>query len=124
MRVPPVFDDNETAILTAMYNAENGTYTSCTLALKLNPTVEDGTPSASEAFSETRSATERLIAHDLVRGERHSGADGVYFNKLKLTAKGVRAAIQAMQNVEDKKAFEKAVEQVNSLLPPPPWSRP
>jgi hypothetical protein len=33
----------------------------------------------------TRDATEVLIAKGLVRGERLKGADGIYFNDLKLT---------------------------------------
>jgi hypothetical protein len=117
MRLPPVFDDKEEAILLSMYEVENGTYDSYTLARKLNTTVEVATPPAGTAFAKTRGATERLISHDLVRGERLSGADGVYFTKLKLTAKGQRAAIQLRRTVEErKKAFEEAAKQASRIV--------
>ena len=74
MRFRPVFDGKESAILLAMYEVKNGTYTSYTLAWKLNPTVTAGTPPAGKAFAETRDATERLIVRGLVRGERYPGA--------------------------------------------------
>jgi len=112
MRVPARFDDKETAILFAMYEVANGTYTSYTLAWKLNPTVQVGTPPAEVAFTETRDATERLIARGLVSGgERLPGANGVYFSKLKLTSKGARAAIQQRNTAEGEKvSAEKAKE--------------
>lgn len=94
-----------------MYEVKNGTYTSYTLAWKLNPTVVVGTRPALVAFTETRDATEILIGHGLVRGERLKGADGVYFNKLKLTAKGEQAAIQQRKAVEEaEKAIAEAVK--------------
>ena len=65
MRVPPVFDDKETAILFAMYDVPSGTCDSYSLTWKLNPTVENGTPHAGVALAETRDATERLIARGL-----------------------------------------------------------
>ena len=89
-----------------MNEVADGTYTSYTLAWKLNPTVQVGTPAAAVAFAETRDATERLIACNLVSGgKRLVGADGVYFSKLKLTAKGVRTAIQQRNAAKDKKAY-------------------
>jgi hypothetical protein len=95
MRVPLVFDDKETAILFAMFDVPSGTYDSCSLTWKLNPTVENGTPRAGVAFAETQDATERLIARGLASGERlTANYDGVYFKKLKLTSKGQHAAIQ------------------------------
>ena len=94
MRFPPEFGDKETAILTTMYNAENGTYTSYTLAWKLNPTVQVGTLPATAAFAETRDTTEKLIARGVVSGgKRLTGADGVYFNKLVINHFGGTAAL-------------------------------
>ena len=116
MRVPLVFADKEAAVLLAMYEAENGTYDSYSLTWKLNPTVENGTPPALVAFTETRDATERLILHSLVRGNRLTGADGVYFNNLNLTPKGEKMAIKQKKSVKDLKAMEEVVDQVNSLL--------
>jgi hypothetical protein len=119
-RPRPIFNGDEAAILDAMYEVENGTYDSYTLARKLNPTVKTSTPEAHTAFIKTREATEGLIVKNLVRGERLTGADGVYFNKLKLTPKGEQAAIgqrQAAMRAEkgmaqiakDSKAFIEAM---------------
>jgi len=106
MRVPPVFDEKEGAILSAMCEVPNGTYDSYTLTWKLNPAVQAGTPPAGAAFGQTREATERLIVRGLLRGERLAGADGVYFKNLKLTPKGEQAAIhQRKQGEETKKAL-------------------
>ncbi|MGB8590795.1 MAG: hypothetical protein WCC98_16770 [Candidatus Acidiferrales bacterium] len=113
-RSSPKFNDKESAVLLAMYDAENGTYTSYTLARELNPTVEMSTPAAVAAFTQTRDATEQLIARGLVRGERLKGADGIYFNKLKLTAKGDQAAIQERGAVERRKAMNAIMEDLNT----------
>jgi hypothetical protein len=117
MRFPPVFDDKESAILLTMYEVDNGTYTSYTLAQKLNPKVEVGTPPSEEAFAETRDATEQLIKRELVRGERHTGANGVYFTKLKLTAKGERMAIQQKEISErTKKELAEGIERADAVI--------
>ena len=92
-----VANENEAAILLALYEAPNGTHTSYTLAWKLNPTVEPGTPPAGVAFTQTRAAIEQLISRGLVQGDWLTGADGVYFNKLKLTTKGEQMAIRQKQ---------------------------
>ena len=94
MPIPPAFDEKEGAILSAMYEVANGTYDSYTLAQKLSPAAQAGTPPAGLAFTETREAIERLIVRGLVRGQRLSGADGVFFKRLRLTYKGEQAAIQ------------------------------
>ena len=115
-RFPPVFDSIETAILLAMYEVENGRYDSYALALKLNPTVQRGTPPAEVAFTGTRDATERLIVRGLVRGGRLTGANGVYFEKLKLTPKGEQAAIQQRETAEKtRKALDEAIEGAKKL---------
>lgn len=117
MRFPPVFDDKEGAALIAMYEIGDGTYTSYTLAWKLNPAVGVGTPPAGVAFAETRDATERLIVRGLVRGKRFSGADGIYFNELKLTPKGERMAIQYRKtSADNKKALAEAIKEANSVM--------
>ena len=103
MRFPPAFDEKEGTILSAMYEVANGTYDSYSLARKLKPTIQAGTPPAGLAFTQTREATERLIVRGLVRGERLTGADGVYFKKLKLTPKGERSAIQHRRQEEEAK---------------------
>lgn len=114
----PVFDEKESAILNTLYEIGNGSHSSYTLAQHLNPRVQIGTPAFGVAFTEVRSATERLIARGLVRGERFAGADGIYFNELKLTPKGERAAIQHRQAAEGLKSMEEALDEVNELLLP------
>ena len=109
MHLSPVFDEKESAILLAMYEEANGYYTSYTLAWKLNPTVKVSTPEAETAFKGTRDATERLIERGFVRGERFKGADGVYFNELKLTPKGEQTAISHRKQVED---FKKKLPEI------------
>jgi hypothetical protein len=117
MSSSPAFDEKETAILMALYEAANGTYTSYTLASTLNPTVEMGTPPAGVAFAETRSATERLIGLGLVGGERlKSIHDGIYFNKLKLTVKGQKAAIQQKELIQKRKSMKAVSEFLQGKL--------
>lgn len=117
MRFRPVFDNKESAVLLALYEVADGTYTSYTLAWKLNPTVQVGTQPAAAAFIEARDATERLIARGLVRGKRSTGADGVYFDKLKLTAKGEQTAIQHRKDSEETaKALAEAIKEANSVV--------
>jgi hypothetical protein len=89
-RPPPAFNKSESAILIAIYEEPNVPYTSYTLARKLSPTTKVGTPDHGVAFTETRDTTEELIVRGLVRGKRLKGADGIYFNDLKLTTKGER----------------------------------
>lgn len=117
MRVSPTFDDKETAILIAIYDDANHTHTSYTLGWRLNPTVVMDTPPAGIAFAETQDATERLIDRGLVSGrERHTGADGVYFNKLKLTAKAVRTAIQQRNTAKDKKVSAEKTKELTEKI--------
>ena len=94
------FDKTEEAVLNALYERADGSYSSHMLYPVIHPEVRPGTPPAGEAFVRVRDATERLIARDLVRGERLNGQDGVFFNKLKLTKKGERAAIKERNRVK------------------------
>jgi hypothetical protein len=111
MSSSPKFDEKETAILFALYDVPNGTHTSYTLAQRLNPTIPLGTPPFGAAFAETRGATEQLIARGLVSGERLTATNnGVYFNKLKLTAKGQRAAIQQRELIQKQKSIKAVSE--------------
>jgi hypothetical protein len=96
----PGFDGLEVAILNAMYEVENGTYSSYMLFQVLHPDVASGTEAAAAAFTQTRDTTEQLIAKGLVGGERKKGADGVYFERLKLTTKGEQTAIQVRNEIK------------------------
>jgi hypothetical protein len=100
VKFAPVFNDDESAILLAMYEEANGYYDSYTLTWKLNPGVTVPSPDAEKAFKGTRDATESLVERGFVRGERFKGADGVYFKELKLTLDGERTAISHRKEVE------------------------
>lgn len=59
-----------------------------------------------EAFAKTRDAIEELMVQNLVRGERFSGPNGIYFTGLQLTRKGEQTAIQERRRVAElKKEF-------------------
>jgi hypothetical protein len=76
-----------------------------------------GTPPAASAFSETREATEALIALGLVRGERLKGGDGVYFTGLKLLPRGEQTAIQVRKQSEvHLEDLAETAEQVQKIL--------
>jgi len=89
------FSEKEEAILEALYAASDGSYNLYSLSWKLHPEVKVGTDAAEKAFKEVRAATEGLIAKSVVRGKRSTGADGVYFEAMKLTPKGERKAIES-----------------------------
>ncbi len=94
------FDEKEKAVLKALYEASDGTYSSYSLAQKLNPAADPGADDGRIAFENVRETTEGLIMRGLVRGrERHTGADGVYFDKLELKPKGERRAIEAKRSI-------------------------
>jgi len=115
-RITPVFGPKEVAVLSALYEVDNGYFSSYTLAQSLDPTVEPGTPQSHSAFVETLHATEGLIARGLVQGNRNRGADGVYFSSLSLTRKGEQAAIeQRRQAKETGKAIDEAIREGNKI---------
>jgi len=89
IEVPSAFDKTEEAVLNALNERADVSYSSQTLYLMIHPEVRPGTGPAGEAFVRVRDATERLIARDLVRGGRLNGVDGVCFDALKLTKKGL-----------------------------------
>jgi hypothetical protein len=82
------FDEKEEAVLAALYEVSDGSYSTYSLATRLNPGAED--EEAEKAFEDVRATTEGLIAKGIIRGERLTGANGVYFERFKLTPKGER----------------------------------
>lgn len=120
----PVFDDREGGVLLELYESADGTHTSYTLASKLNPTVKVPSPEALTAFTETRDATERLIAKGLVGSkERFKGADGIYFKRLRLTAKGQKAAIQHKAEVRVREQMIRTADFLQGVGDEPDWMR-
>ena len=83
-------------ILIALYEWPGVTISSHTLTQGLNPNLEITAPEYRTAFAHVSSIIEKHIG-GLIRGKRSRDADGVFFNNLKLTSKGERAAIAAIQ---------------------------
>ena len=93
----PVFDGTEGDILDELYNWPHDTFSSHTLTQRLNPNLQIAAPEYRTAFAHVSSVIEEHIGRELIRGKRSRDADGVFFNNLKLTSKGERAAIAVIQ---------------------------
>jgi hypothetical protein len=115
MRLPKI-NDKEIAILIAMVEEVNGTYTSYTLASKLYPEAKVNTPAATAAFAETLDATKLLMARDLVNGKRLKGVDGLYFDKLRLTRRGQAEAFKQQEAIKSRQQMKAISEQLSGLL--------
>jgi hypothetical protein len=89
------FSEKEETVLQELYSVSDGSYNLYALAWRVYPQVQVGTAAAEEAFKDVRNTVEQLIARGIVRGKRLTGADGIYFDELKLTAKGERKAIES-----------------------------
>jgi hypothetical protein len=110
MRRPsPAFKGKESAVLIELYEEPNASYSTYTLTQKLNPTIPMSTPEYESAFNNTREAIEELVVQSLAQGKRLKGANGVYFDELKLTSKGEKAAIEEKRRVA---GLEKALSDV------------
>jgi hypothetical protein len=108
-RPPHAFKEQESAILIVLYEGPGASHHSYTLMQILNPEIKTGTPEYQEVFTSIRDTTEDLIVQGLVRGERQKNLGGIYYNDLKLTPKGEKAAIQERRR---KSEFEKALPQL------------
>ena len=93
-RPEPVFDGTEGDVLIEIYEWPDVPFSSYTLTQRLNLNLQTTTPEYRTAFAHVSSVIEDLFVRGLIRGKPSKGADGVFFNNLKLTDKGVRAAIQ------------------------------
>jgi hypothetical protein len=93
-RPEAVFDGTEGDVLIEIYECPDVPFSSYTLTQRLNPKFQITTPEYHTAFAHVSSVIEEHIVRGLIRGKRSRSADGVFFNKLKLTYKGERAAIQ------------------------------
>ena len=93
-RPEPVFDGTEGDVLIEIYECPDVPFSSYTLTQRLNPNLQITTPEYRTAFAHVNSVIEDHFVSGLIRGKRSKSADGVFFNKLKLTYKGEQAAIQ------------------------------
>jgi hypothetical protein len=88
------FDDAEGDVLITIYEWPDVHFSTYTLTQRLNPSLQITAPEFRTAFAHVSGAIEEHIVRGLIRGKRSRGADGVFFENLKLTYKGERAAIQ------------------------------
>jgi hypothetical protein len=88
------FDGTEGDVLIAIYEWPDVTFSSSTLAQRMNPNLQITAPEYRTAFAHVSSVIEKNIVRGLIRGKRSRNDDGVFFNNLKLTYKGEQAAIQ------------------------------
>jgi len=93
-RPEPVFDGTEGDVLIEIYECPDVPFSSYTLTQRLNPNLQTATPEYRTAFARINSVIEDHLVCRLILGKRSKSADGVFFNNLKLTYKGERAAIQ------------------------------
>jgi len=93
-RPEAVFDGTEGDVLIEIYECPDVPFSSYTLTQRLNPNLQTATPEYRTAFAHVNSVIDDHFVSGLIRGKRSKSADGVFFNKLKLTYKGERAAIQ------------------------------
>ena len=93
-RPEPVFDGTEGDILIEIYECPDVPLSSYTLTQRLNPNLQTATPEYRTAFAHVNSVIEDHFVRGLIRGKRSKSADGVFFNKLRLTYKGEQAAVQ------------------------------
>ena len=93
-RPEAVFDGTEGDVLIEIYECPDVPFSSYTLTQRLNPNLQTATPEYRTAFAHVNSVIEDHFVSGLIRGKRSKSADGVFFNKLKLTYKGEQAAIQ------------------------------
>ena len=95
-RPEAVFDGTEGDVLIEIYECPDVPFSSYTLTQRLNPNLQTATPEYRTAFAHVNSVIEDHFVSGLIRGKRSKSADGVFFNKLKLTYKGEQAAIQEL----------------------------
>jgi len=93
-RPEPVFDGTEGDVLIEIYKCPDVPFSSYTLTQRLNRNLQTTTPEYRTALAHVNSVIEDHIVRRLIRGKPSKSADAVFFNNLKLTDKGVRAAIQ------------------------------
>lgn len=113
---PPVYSNDESAILIAIYEEPAAQYTAYTLTQLLSQNTKPGTPEHLAAFKRVCSAIEELVEKGLVQGTRLKGADGVYYSDLKLRYKGEQEAIRERKRVaEIERQMPKWIEDANKV---------
>ncbi len=102
------FDGTEGDILVALYKWPDVIFSSHTLTERISPNLQITAPEYRAAFAHLSRAVEKHIVRGLIRGKRSRNADGVFFNNLKLSSKGERAAIEE----RERRALQGKVKQL------------
>jgi hypothetical protein len=117
MKPAPAHSDMESNILIRLYEEpgyDNSTYS---LAQSLHPEIRMDTPEMVKPYEQTRDAIEELIVQKLISGTRLKGNDGIYFNDIKLTPAGERAAILERKRIaEFRKELPEMVKRADEVL--------
>jgi hypothetical protein len=106
------FDGIEGDVLIEIYENPDDPFSPYTLTQRLNPNFEKTTPEYHTAFVHVRSVVEDHFERGLIRGKRSKSSDGVFFDNLKLTDKGQKAAIQ----VRKRRALPGKVKQLLEVV--------
>jgi|GEM_PF-3625727 len=112
LRPETEFDGAEGDVLITIYDRPDLTFSTYTLTQRLNPSLQISTAEYRTAFTHVSSAIEGHIVRGLIRGKRSRGVDGVFFDDLKLTPKGERAAIQE----RDRRASPAKIKQLLEVV--------
>ncbi len=109
-------DDDESAIVVALYESPQVFFNTYLLAQTLHPKHAITAPESKAAFERVCRATEELIVKGLIKGKRAKGNDGIFYNDIQLTRKGEQEAIQERkQRSEFQKNLPKLIKDANSV---------
>ncbi len=97
---PPVYSDDESKILIAIYENPDVSYDTYALTQLLTG-ISAASPGFEAAFKKTLKAIEKLIVRGLVDGKQLKGGLGMYYHELKLKYKGKQEAIQERDRVAE-----------------------
>lgn len=114
-RAEAELDGAEGDVLIAIYDWPDDSFSTYTLTKKLNPSLQTAAPEYRAAFAEVSSAIEEHYVRGLIRGKRSRGADGVFFEHLKLTYKGVQAAIRERERRALPRRVKKLLDVVEAI---------
>jgi hypothetical protein len=114
-RPETIFDGTEGDVLIEICKCPDVPFSSYTLTQRLNPNLQTTTPEYRTALADVSSVIEDLFVRRLIRGKPSKSADGLFFNNLKLTDKGVRAAIQERNRRTEQEGLKQLLD-VASLI--------
>jgi hypothetical protein len=113
---PPVYSDDESKILIAIYENPDVSYDTYALTQLLTG-ITAASPDFEAAFKKTLKAIEQLIVRGLVDGKQLKGGLGIYYHELKLKYKGKQEAIRERDRVAEwNKQLPKIIAESNAVV--------